>query len=107
MKKAWIDKKKKPSSKGAWHRVRWIEDGKERQRSFSTPSQAREFKAIVEHRLNSGDRISATGIPWDDLVANFLEYKEKVQKRDPDTIALYRRTVLVRYSTGIFRLPFE
>ena len=80
MARAWIN----PVSNGNFT-VGWYEDGKRHSKVKYSRNQALEFKADIEHRLNMGLPSSLLAVPWDNLVAEYIQSKV-TDRKAPATI---------------------
>lgn len=97
MSRAWIN----PTKSGNWS-VSWYENGKRHSKTKYSKSQALEYKADVEHRLNMGLPSALLCVPWDNLTAEYIRSKE-IDRKAPATIIEIRR-VLNNFARLVGRL---
>ncbi len=91
MRRAWYDKRKKPSGDGVYHFVKWYgEDGKQKARSFSTKAEAEQFRASLIHKMNRGEHVDPLARTWDDMVKEYLDYHRTVKGSSEGTLISYR-----------------
>lgn len=87
MRRAWYDKRRKPTGDGWYHFCKWYdEQGHQKARSFPTKAQAEQFRADLMHRMNRGECVDPVGRPWDDLVEEYLKYHRTVKGSADGTV---------------------
>lgn len=88
----------------AWQ-VYWLSDVKQHSRAFPASlfdaSEAKARKAAADfrrrklHQLNEEAFPEPMATPGDELVAEFLEHKEKIEGRTPSTLRIFQDTLAI------------
>jgi len=76
MRKPWLYKRK---NRPGWY-VRWYgRNGKQHSKRLPNKPLAEQFKYRLQHQMNEDVYVDPLKLPWDDLIAEYLDYKTNIK----------------------------